>query len=61
MSDAVLSQFKQATTEEKVYDTNHKFKIAIIGTGWIETSIKPLFYHTNYIFLPIACQETFFV
>ena len=34
MSDAVLSQFKQATTEEKVYDTDHKFKIAIIGTGW---------------------------
>ena len=38
MSDAVLSQFKQATTEEKVYDTNHKFKIAIIGTGWIAES-----------------------
>ena len=38
MSDAVLSQFKQATTEEKVYDTNNKFKIAIIGTGWIAES-----------------------
>ncbi|MBQ3176982.1 MAG: Gfo/Idh/MocA family oxidoreductase [Clostridia bacterium] len=38
MSDAVLSQFKQATTEEKVYDTDHKFKIAIIGTGWIAES-----------------------
>ena len=38
MSDAVLSQFKQATTEEKVYDTDHKYKIAIIGTGWIAES-----------------------
>ena len=38
MSDAVLGQFKQAATEEKVYDTNHKFKIAIIGTGWIAES-----------------------
>ncbi len=38
MSDAVLSQFKQEVAEEKVYDADHKFKIAIIGTGWIAES-----------------------
>lgn len=34
MSDAVLSQFTQTVTEEKV-DTGRRFKIGIIGTGWI--------------------------
>ncbi len=38
MSDAVLSQFKQEVAEEKVFDTNRKFKIGIIGTGWIAES-----------------------
>jgi len=35
MSDAVLNQFKQEVREEKNYDANHKFRIAIIGTGGI--------------------------
>jgi len=38
MSDAVLSQFKQATTEEVKVDTNKKLKVGIIGTGWIAES-----------------------
>ena len=38
MSDAVLSQFKQATTEETKVDTGRKLKIGIIGTGWIAES-----------------------
>ena len=37
MSDAVLSQFKQAVTEEKKVE-GRKFKIGIIGTGWIAES-----------------------
>ncbi len=37
MSDAVLSQFKQAVTEEKKV-AGRKFKIGIIGTGWIAES-----------------------
>ncbi len=37
MSDAVLSQFKQAVTEEKK-EAGRKFKIGIIGTGWIAES-----------------------
>ena len=35
MSDAVLSQFKQEVKEEKVYNTDRKLKVGIIGTGWI--------------------------
>ncbi|MBE6542449.1 MAG: Gfo/Idh/MocA family oxidoreductase [Ruminococcaceae bacterium] len=35
MSDAVLSQFKQAEKEEKKVNTDKKLKIGIIGTGWI--------------------------
>jgi len=38
MSDAVLSQFKQATVEETKVDTNKKLKVGIIGTGWIAES-----------------------
>ncbi|MBQ2277697.1 MAG: Gfo/Idh/MocA family oxidoreductase [Clostridia bacterium] len=37
MSDAVLSQFKQAVIEEKKAE-GRKFKIGIIGTGWIAES-----------------------
>ncbi len=37
MSDAVLSQFKQAAVEEKKA-AGKKFKIGIIGTGWIAES-----------------------
>ena len=37
MSDAVLSQFKQAAVEEKKA-AGRKFKIGIIGTGWIAES-----------------------
>ena len=37
MSDAVLSQTKQAVIEEKKA-TGRKFKIGIIGTGWIAES-----------------------
>ncbi len=37
MSDAVLSQFKQAVIEEKK-EAGRKFKIGIIGTGWIAES-----------------------
>jgi len=37
MSDAVLSQFKQAVIEEKKVE-GRKFKIGIIGTGWIAES-----------------------
>ena len=35
MSDAVLSQFKQATVEEEKKDTKRKLRIGIIGTGGI--------------------------
>ena len=38
MSDAVLSQFKQAAVEETKVDTNKKLKVGIIGTGWIAES-----------------------
>ena len=38
MSDAVLSQFKQAAVEENKVDTNKKLKVGIIGTGWIAES-----------------------
>ena len=38
MSDAVLSQFKQATVEEEKKDTKRKLKVGIIGTGWIAES-----------------------
>lgn len=38
MSDAVLSQFKQAATEEKTEHTGKKLKVGIIGTGWIAES-----------------------
>ncbi len=38
MSDAVLSQFKQAVTDEEKVDTSKKLKIGIIGTGWIAES-----------------------
>ncbi len=38
MSDAVLSQFKQATEEEKIVNTGKKLKVGIIGTGWIAES-----------------------
>ncbi len=34
MSDAVLNQFTQTVEEEKV-DTGRRFKVGIIGTGWI--------------------------
>lgn len=37
MSDAVLSQFKQAVAEEKKVE-GRKLKIGIIGTGWIAES-----------------------
>ncbi len=37
MSDAVLSQFKQAVVEEKKIE-GRKLKIGIIGTGWIAES-----------------------
>ncbi len=37
MSDAVLSQFKQAVVEEKKVE-GRKLKIGIIGTGWIAES-----------------------
>lgn len=37
MSDAVLNQFTQATVEEKK-STGRRFKIGIIGTGWIAES-----------------------
>ncbi len=37
MSDAVLSQFKEQVEEVKV-TTGKKFKIGIIGTGWIAES-----------------------
>ena len=37
MSDQVLSQFKQAAVEEKKA-VGRKFKIGIIGTGWIAES-----------------------
>ena len=37
MSDAVLSQFKQAVEEEKKVE-GRKLKIGIIGTGWIAES-----------------------
>ena len=35
MSDAILSQFKPATVEEKKDYTDRKLKIGIVGTGWI--------------------------
>lgn len=38
MSDAVLSQFKQAAAEEKAEHTGKKLKVGIIGTGWIAES-----------------------
>lgn len=38
MSDAVLSQFKQAAVEEKAEHTGKKLKVGIIGTGWIAES-----------------------
>ena len=38
MSDAVLSQFKQAAVEETKVETNKKLKVGIIGTGWIAES-----------------------
>ncbi len=37
MSDAVLNQFTQAVEEETV-DTGRRFKVGIIGTGWIAES-----------------------
>ena len=37
MSDAVLSQFKQAA-EETTVETTKKLKVGIIGTGWIAES-----------------------
>ena len=37
MSDAVLNQFTQAV-EEEVVDTGRRFKVGIIGTGWIAES-----------------------
>jgi len=37
MSDAVLNQFTQSVAEEKT-ETGRRFKIAIIGTGWIAES-----------------------
>lgn len=38
MSDAVLSQFKQASPEETKVDSTRKLKVGIIGTGWIAES-----------------------
>lgn len=35
MADTVLSQFKQEVVEEKKEFTGEKFKVGIIGTGWI--------------------------
>ncbi|MGI6260341.1 MAG: Gfo/Idh/MocA family protein [Acutalibacteraceae bacterium] len=35
MSDAVLSQFTQSFDDEKPTFTGKKFKVGIIGTGWI--------------------------
>lgn len=37
MSDAVLSQFKQEVVEEKK-EVKRKYKIGIVGTGWIAES-----------------------
>ncbi len=37
MSDSVLNQFTQSVEEEKV-DTGRRFKVGIIGTGWIAES-----------------------
>lgn len=37
MSDAVLNQFAQSVENEKE-STNRRFKVAIIGTGWIAES-----------------------
>ncbi len=37
MSDAVLNQFTQ-TVEEEAVDTGRRFKVGIIGTGWIAES-----------------------
>ena len=37
MSDAVLNQFTQAVSEEKA-ETGKRFKVGIIGTGWIAES-----------------------
>lgn len=37
MSDAVLNQFTQ-TVEEETVDTGRRFKVGIIGTGWIAES-----------------------
>ena len=34
MSDAVLNQFTQ-TVEEEAVETGRRFKVGIIGTGWI--------------------------
>ena len=38
MSDSVLSQFKQAEEKETVEASGKKFKVGIIGTGWIAES-----------------------
>ena len=35
MANAILDKFKEEAVEEKVYDSNKKIKVGIIGTGWI--------------------------
>ena len=35
MANAILYKFKEEAVEEKVYDSNKKIKVGIIGTGWI--------------------------
>ncbi len=42
MSDAVLSQFKQAERPKEI-DTSKIFKVGIIGTGWIAESYAEVF------------------
>ncbi len=35
MANAILDKFKEEAVEEKVYDSDKKIKVGIIGTGWI--------------------------
>ncbi len=35
MANAILDKFKEEAVETKVYDSNKKIKVGIIGTGWI--------------------------
>ncbi|MBO7666739.1 MAG: Gfo/Idh/MocA family oxidoreductase, partial [Clostridia bacterium] len=38
MSDAVLGQFKQPEKEKVISSEGRKFRVGIIGTGWIAES-----------------------